>query len=273
MELKDIFEYTGLNADEVKSVDDFKKAFDEKFTTLDQAKSELGRRIGSIETEIKRAYRNNGIDFDQDEIKDKKLEEWVGLGVDKLKNTYEGQIKDLEGKASGGGSKDIEKLKSEYEGQIQSLSKKYSELEDLHNTSKEEWQSAVSEKDNQLKTVKLDIHKKNLMGQLKLKQGISDLEKRGFEATLNEKLRFDFDDKGDFIVTNTNGDRIKDDSKHGEFADPLSAVKSVAVESGVWETNPHGGKGSQGNRTFVKPSGGDSDGKVREVPAHVRANA
>lgn len=273
MELKDIFEYTGINAEEVKSIDDFKKAFDEKFTTLDSAKAELGRRVGSIDTEIKRAYRNHGIEFDQDEIKDKKVEEWIASGLEKLKGSYETKLKELESKVGGGSSKDAEKLKAEYEGQIQSWQKKYSELDGLHKSSIEELTGKLSEKDNQLKTVKLDIHKKNLMGQLKFKQGMSDLERRGFEATLSEKLRFDFDDKGDFIVTNANGDRIKDGSKHGEFADPLSAVKNIAVESGVWETNPHGGKSSGGNRNFVGAPSGEGQDKKREIPAYIREQA
>lgn len=242
IEPKEIVEYIGIDLEKFDSIDEAKKEFDSKFKTLDSIKSDpsirnelFGRKVGELETVFKRTAREAGVSFDDNEISGKKFEELIPLAFEKLNSSYSSQIEELKANSNSGTDERIKTLSETLEKQ----KKEYSQLQNLMKTSIDGLQNEKHELESSMKNYKLDIHKNQVMSQLKLKSQITEIEKKGFDALINENLNFDFDESGSIFVSDKKGNKIPNPNKAGEFMAPLDALSELAKKAGVVEVNPH----------------------------------
>lgn len=259
VEIKDVLNYIGLDPEKFETMDEVKEAFDAKFTTLEKAKTNeelakhfTGKRFGAIETEFKQMAKANGVEYDEGELEGKKLEDVMSLTFEKIKAKHGSALEELKSKQHGSTDSRVKKLEADLENQ----KKAYSDLEALHGSLKETHNTKIKELEGNMTNYKKDVHLSKIMGGVKFRSNVTDLEKAGFNTLLSQKFKFGFDDRGEFIVTDPDGKRLENKEKAGDFLTPEAAIQGLAKESGVWE-KPNTGSDRGGSR-FRVDGGGDS---------------
>jgi hypothetical protein len=87
------------------------------------------------------------------------------------------------------------------------------------------------------------------MGKLKLKPGVSDLEREGFNSFVDKSFRFDFDDKDRAMVMDAEGNRIRSEKKADEWKSPDEVLTEAARKYNLLADNPKAGQPAP--RTFT----------------------
>ena len=243
IESKDILSYLGIEAD---SLDKFQENFTTSFIKKDPniiadekdlyAKI-LGKKTGVIESAMKRALKRNGIEIKADEIKDAYTEDAIEYAIDKTFKTNFEKVKTLEEQLSKGTDEkhktllsDLEKIKNDYNVLISSNTSLKTEYDTYKNT-------AESEKKN----IKKSIFEEKLLNAIEWASTAKDNEliKEGFISKVKKNFNFDLDDNGDFIVTDTKGNKIANPKVNSTFKSPIEVVKEFGIENNVWAINPH----------------------------------
>jgi len=221
MELKDILKYQGIDLKDDATIEDYKSAFDGTFVRLDQAaehpevkKANLGEATRRYATELKRTAKEHGIELTKEDT-DLPVDELARLVAAKIQESSTSIIEELKAK-SGKPSEALEKLTSDYD-------KLKAKLEDEARV-KGELAEKLTETEKKFgefeKNYKLNDNKKNLMSNLKFSDTANDLVKDGFLSRMEREYKTDLDENGEFFITDTEGKRISDPSKHGSFLSP-----------------------------------------------------
>lgn len=228
MEPSKIIEYIGFDPKEVDSIEKFTEKFDASFIKRDSViKDETivnaitGKRIGSIETELKKQAKAAGIEFEDGELKGKKIEDLAEITFSKVKN----KIKDLESKAGQGNDEVIKEWQD-----------KYSKLESKANDYKKSWESTQTEfegfkvqvdSDNKNRTVNQYIE--TSWSNYKWPSAIDELKKEGFKAYVGKHYKVQLDEQGQPFVSDKDGNRIKSGKAHGQF----KSMDEILIEEGT----------------------------------------
>lgn len=230
MELKDILSYQGITLKEDATVEDYKTAFDAVFVRLDQAaehpdvkKANVGEATRKYATELKRTAKEYGIELDKEDT-DKPVDELARLVMAKSQEASTTIIEDLKAKA-GKPSEALEKLTSDFEtlkGKLADESRVKGELAEKLTLKEKEFGTFE-------KNYKLNDSKKTLMSKLVFSDTANDLVKDGFIARMEKDYKTDLDENGSFFITNAEGARISDPSKHGSYLSP-EAVYAAKME-------------------------------------------
>ena len=263
MELSKIFEYQGIELGEDATFEDYKSAFDAKYLTKDNALQDesirnhwAGETTSKFARELTRTAKENDIELTPEE---KKLP--VGdlsrLIVAKKQEAFDTKITELDTKRKP--SEEFNTLKDKYE----SLNTRYTE----ELTAKKELQGMLEKKENEFvtfqKDFKLNQAKDSIFGGLKYSDNASDLLKKGFLATVNEKYAISLGEDESPIITDKEGNRIKDPNKHGSFLSPNDVLSNELNEAGLGkvvekekfpEAKPREFKKSMDKDGIVKPS-------------------
>lgn len=248
MELKDILTTLGIEG-EINNVETFKEKFQEKFISLSEISERkdivepiiskaIGKRIGSLETIIKKAAKENGVDLDGEEIKGKPIEEVAKTVFTKLSENHSSVVNDLKSQLDSRSEDVIKKLNKE----INDYKTKYNELETLLNDTKNQFTKLQEDKDKEIKMFKIEVEKKNIFDKVGFKKDMTAVEKTGFETLINSKYDLDLDEKGILIVKDKNGKRIKNDKVVGAFKTLEDILREEAEANGLISKNPHAGK-------------------------------
>lgn len=273
---KEAFEYIGVNPEEFDSLDDFKAAYNKQYVGRDAAKQDeelrdaiFGQQIGAMETKLKQTFKEAGVEFEQGELKDLKYHDVLNKGLEKLTTTYSSQIEEAK-KNSGG---DIDQRIQELTQKLEKKDKTLQEERQLRETSIAQLSKEKEELMGNMKQYKIGVALDGYKKQLKLKEGITPVELKGFEAEIKDRYRFDFGDEGDLVVTDSKGNRIQSPEKAGKFMDPLDALSSLAKESGLYKSNPHTTSTRPAStHRFGGEGAANGEGKpLRELPAAVAA--
>lgn len=264
MEAKELLDYFGLEAD---TLDDFKKKFHEKFPTDEKAikekyvKPALGETLGKIQNKILNKYREDGVEFVLSEFEGKDLEE-VALTLSERKATkLKTELEDLR-KKSGANGDDVVK---EWQEKFEKATKRATEEEKLRKDLAGEYDQFKQTAAQQVKQVKVNYLKGDLMGKLKLKPGVKDLEREGFNAFVDKTYRFDFDDKDRPMVLDAEGNRIRSEKKADEWKTPDEVLTEAAKKFDLLAENPKAG--SPAPRTFT-PQGATPTIGMQPAPAN-----
>jgi hypothetical protein len=245
MEVTDILSTLGL--ENVKDIDGFKKAVNEKFITKSQAaddddiKSKItGKVTGAATTLIKREF-----ELSNDEIKDKKWEDILLLGVQKLKD----KNKELETLATSGNDDKLKDITTKFEKK----SKEADDFKALLESTKQTLTQKETEWNGTLKNIKtstvFEKGKEKVMP--KLKSDLSEAEKFYFESKVKEKFSIDFDDKDEVLVIGKDGKRLANPNKVGAFLSLEEAMELEAESLGLVKKN--NGSGIDPTKIFTKP--------------------
>lgn len=261
MELKDVLDYLGFEAD---NIEDFKQKFDPEFIRKKNAldnedikKTVTGRYFGSQTTNLKKIARERGVELTGEEIEGLQVEEIAGLIVDKMKGNYEDKIKELNESITEP-NEALNTLQEKYEKLVNQTKEYKTANKDLLS----QVEKIKADKESEIKNYKLNTYKSSVLSQIKYKQGMSDIEKKGWNSTVNENLVFDYDEEGKEIVTDKDGNRIPNPKVSGTFLSPSEAVEDLAIKSGVVSTNPHAnGQAVQPTQTVTTPQPTSNNGR------------
>ena len=263
MDLNKIFEYQGIELGEDATFEDYKAAFDAKYLTKENAlKSEdiqrhfIGEQTANFARELTRTAKENEIELTPEE---KKLP--VGdlsrLLVAKKSELFNSKLQELE-KGSKKPSEELNALQVKYDTLNTRLN------EELN--AKKEVQSLLEKKENDFvnfqKDFKLNQAKQNIFGSLTYSDNANDLLKKGFMATVNEKYKIDLGEDDNPIITDSEGNRIKDPNKHGSFLAPQDVLSNELKEAGLAKV-VDANKFEKKKEEFKAPSRVDDNGVVK----------
>lgn len=230
--------------------EDFVKAHNERFinreyVTDDENTKQKFDLVNFKQTEkaIVSTFKDFGIEFTEDMLKAEggkreKYENILKKGLSQIKNSYEGKIKEFEGK-----KKPNEELK-EWEEKYTKAVKDYEDLKGLHSGTVNEFNTfkqsvAEKEKSNQINYAFGSLLKEVKSG---IKPNATPLEIEGWESRIEKSFKRDVDSEGNLILFNDKGERIKSKTQIGAFASPKEILESLRDELGLGIKNPDGGK-------------------------------
>lgn len=267
-------EFLGIK--DVEKEEDFKKAFSEKFIAKSQVaeddeivKSIVGRRMGSIETGLKKIARSYEIEFG-DDLKEKKVEDIIDVLGTKIQEKHQSEIKTLKESID---DEDQKKALTEWEDKYSKLEQKYSDTKDLLDNTKNEFNQYRDETNNKLKGVKLGVILDSTKSKMPWKDEMNEVEKKGFEAIIREKYKFDLDDENPSQAVPFDaktGKRIQNPKKAGEFMSLNDVLETEAREMKLLKANDKADvrQRSGDRRERIENNGG---GQKRERFIHPRA--
>lgn len=242
IETKDVLEYLGIEG--VDKFEDFRAKFEPTFIkrSLIREDKELvgqvvGRAIGSATTTLISDLKKIGIDISKDEVKEMPFENILQLGIKKLSDHYSGQINELKSKSP----QDSEAIK-EIQEKLQKTESKLHDTKSLLDQTKQKYDADMQSWQSQIKGVKLNTKVGDKYKSIKWKTGASEIEKKGFIATLNEKYKIDLDETEEPFIMNQKGERIPHPKKNGEWKSIEEIFEEEGKAAGVWEGNPVAGK-------------------------------
>jgi len=245
IELKDITEYLGINAEEIDSIDKFKEKFDTEFIRssaisedFEPIKKIVGKKFGSLETELKRLSGQYGVEWTGDEYKDKSLSDRVKLSMDKLITESKNELEEYK-KVNGGGKEEVIK---EWTTKYDKLKNEKSDYEKLLEATKQEFEGFKGQVENEKKSYKINFEKENGLKDFKWKTGTNEFTKKGFMSELNEKYKLDLSTEGKLVVLDAQGKQIPNPKTAGTFMGWKEVVESEALKAELYETNPHAGQ-------------------------------
>jgi hypothetical protein len=242
IEAKDAFEVIGLDPSKFEDVDAFKEAIEQKWLPKDSAhndKEVAGKIIGKfnrvLRTKFGKVGTELGVDIDDTadpiDIFEKQLAPAI---VEKAKEV--GSWKEKAEKAVG------DDVVKEYTAKIKGLEK---ERETFASQAKE-WQSKYEGLDTEVKQGKrksvVDNEWNAALGAIQFHQGVDDLKRKGFVASVKEKYKIDLDDEFKPKMLDANGNPVKHPKKAGELLSLKEAVEMEAKALKLVAENPHANK-------------------------------
>jgi len=229
VKLEDLLKYTGIELGEEATLDTFKAAFDGVFVKKDNAvndeeiqKAVMGKSTREYAKEIKRTFKESGLELSEEEAK-LPVNELLRLLPTKKDEVYTSKITELESKA-GKPSEALEALQAKYT----QLESKFTDTDSLLKTTASNLTDKEKEFDTFTAGFKLTEAKKDIWNKVtsSFSDTASDLEKRGFVASMNDTYSIEMDGDNPFITKD--GKRVEDPNKHGEFLNPVDVIKSEA---------------------------------------------
>lgn len=285
---KEIFNYLGISEDGIENLDSFREKFETEFvkkSVLKDVKSNeykefaptfVGKITGSTQTTLNRKLKEYGIELDANEIKDKRIEDVIELGVSRLHESLNSKVYDLENKLTKGKDEATKELETKYN----TITKKYSELESLHNGLKNEYQSAEETWKNNLKNERLNHLVAKQHETIKWKAGIKDIEREGFFGRIKNNYKVDYDETSNQLeVFDANGNRIPNPKKSGTWKSYNEILEEEGLKNEVWANNDHAQKMNQNNSFIAKiqtqqPTNNvvvnNGDGRFRKMSGKVK---
>lgn len=234
IELKDIpalFDYLGLDATKINSVDDFKTNHDTAFIPMasaennpDVIKRVSGKIIGSLQTKMGQHFKSRGIEFKPEEIKDKILEDIVDLGLNKMTELSTKALTEMEGKLG----KPSEQL-AELQGKYGELEKKLKDKDTAILNVQTEFDGFKTQVFTEKKQGKVKQYKESAWGDFKWANGLNELMKEGFQSSIEKKYQVHLDENEEPYVTDIKGERVKSTKKSGDF----KSLNEVLEEEGM----------------------------------------
>lgn len=253
MEIKveDILDLFGSKA---TTLDEFKAEHAEKYVTEQQIfKDEptrnkyFGRILGSTATNTKKEFEKFGVEL-QGEF-DNQPEKVVAAGLAKLQELHETRKAEDAKMASLTKDEQIQK----YEETINQLKAKTTDYEKLVKSKGDEFSKLLAEKDNQIKSIRLNTHKEAAERSIQYLPDLDPYKKKGWLTEMSEKYRIDQEEDGTpFIVNASDGSRIKSDKHISSFLTPEEVYQTEAVKAGLMTLNPKGGKPAPANQFVAK---------------------
>lgn len=246
----------GFSSEDLEKFDkpeDFKAAIDKRFIARDMIAddesimSEMRGRInGPYQTKLIQVLRESGVEFEEGDIKDKKIPEIAQLGISKINKKYQSELESL--KSASSGKEGLEQAMKKWELEKDKIIKERDEFKSLHEKSVGEVENLMSKFGEEKKNWRVDQKWKELLSGVKYKtEGLDEhrtnLLKSGFEGLVRSTYKLDLDEQGNPVILNqADGKKVESSDTAGKLLAPEEAIKNLAVKQGVWSDNAHGGK-------------------------------
>lgn len=277
LETADILKQFGFDPEKITDAESFKKQFNTTFISREVAVDDkeirdaiIGRKIGGIQTKTKRMFKDFGVEFENEDLKDIKLEDLIELGTEKLTTLL--QEKETELKSTFESTKDETVIK--LDKQIEVLNLRVGELDELNTLNVKKFTDAETDFTGKMKEFKMGSLLKDANSRLKIRNDASDLEKAGFNSVIKSKYSFDIDDKDGLLVMDKDGNRVKNESGNN-FA-TIDEVLTMEAKSGnILQQNNSGGSNVKANafagNTNTNTNNNDNNSNGKAVQLHPNA--
>ena len=240
-EQAELLKFIGIDPETTENIDAAKDLFGNDFIRKSEAiKDEtiitkvIGTRMGSLQTDAVRNFKELGVDFEPDEIKGKKLEEILKIGSTKVKSKFD-EIKTQ----SGGGDEAVKAWEKKYEA----LTKKHTDTTGLVATLQKQYEDLDLTIKTEKRNSKITEYKKEAIKEIKLRSDLDQLTLVGFNAHLNSKYKIELDEEDKpFVVDLATNARVPSKKKGGNFADFGEVFEMEAAANKLISLSPHDGK-------------------------------
>lgn len=256
MELKEVTDYLGI---EVETLDEFKEKFNSQYFTESQVfadKKKLalftGKTLGSVTENAIKIAKGFGVELKKEDIKDKNIEDVINMSFEGMTGIHNEMLDKLKLDAGKKGDDKYNALKEDFD----KATLKITDLETLNNSTATKLTEAEKNHVNAIVDFKKGFFKKDIFNNLPYSPDVDPLKKTGFITTMNEKYKFDFDEKGEPFITNMEGNRIENPKQHGTFKSPVDVLKEEGETLGVIAKNAQAGApaGAPATTARVQPS-------------------
>lgn len=256
-DFKTLIEYLGMDSEKVKTLEDFKENFESSFVrtnALSERKdliepivsSIYGKRLGLTEVALKKLAKEHSLEYNTEDLKDKKIEELAEFFVNKALTSRASYVEDLEKKIK---STNTDAVK-EWEAKLLKTEQKLKDEKELLKKTAEDFEKFKIDSNNKIKSFQIDYLSKDYMSKLKLKKDITPIEKEGFNAILSQKYIKDLDENGDLIVRDKNNKRIPNEKIAGTFKTYSQILEEEAITAKLYEINPNTNKKFEFNKSI-----------------------
>jgi hypothetical protein len=189
-----------------KTVDDLKGFIQSNYINRAMAPEDkdlrakvAGRALGGISTFLK-----SEAGFDNTDVKDLKPED-IFL---KYKAKVEAEIKELKEKQGQPADAAIK----DWEAKYQKIEKDLNDYKSMAATNLEGWNTEKANAAKQIKSFKLGNIIEGAKSKITFKDGISQIEKEGFESYISKNYKIDLNDNDEVEIYTSKGDRVKTDT-------------------------------------------------------------
>ena len=247
LETKEVFEYLGIKADDIKDLDTFKATFEKDFIKQsniteenESVKKILGKTFGTLENEIKKVAKgfDLDIDFNSDDLKDKKVTDKLKFVVSEYDAKQKVVIADLTEKAGKGNDEKVKELEDKYNKVLG----KANDYQSLLKATTSEFETFKQSSESEKKNVKLDFFKAQELNKVKFKADINEFEKEGYLSKIEKTYKFDLDETGKAIILDKEGKRIPNPKVNGSFMEIADVLQDEAVKGKLYMLNPDNGQ-------------------------------
>lgn len=258
---KELADFLNIDIEKTESIEDVKNSFNETFAKKEVYKNELlkdpniakqvaGRFSGLIETKIRQIAKDNGVEIENSEWKDKSIEDIMDGFSTKIKSKYKEEIESIK-KENGDPAEAVKEWETKY-NRIKSERDTYKESVKTLGLEYEDYKKTVAsnEREGIIKSGKAKA-----FGDLKLKREATELELTGFRTKIESDYKFDLSEDNKVIITDKEGKPIPNPKKAGSYYEPEELIKEKAIEFNLYETNPNAGKPAQVQTKFVTTPG------------------
>ena len=237
MELKEVLSYLGYDPDKFKTADEFKSQFDEEFIRKSAATNDkefvdkiFGKYVLSAATTAKKAAKDMGIEIDNAELKDKKVDEVFSLVIGKIASAKDAKIKELSEAAGAGANEQVKQWEEKY-GKLES---KYNDTVRLHKSTVQEFDDFKGNSEKEKKSWIVSNVADKAWSSFKWANTADDLKKEGFKSLFSKNYQILLDEQNAPYIADSTGNRIKSDKKQGEFRSIDEVLELEGVKAGVW---------------------------------------
>lgn len=232
---------TGFLGVQAENFDGFKEAFESTYirrenVTQDESITSqiIGRRMGSLDTAINRTFKNAGLELDTE---GKKVEEIIEMGVSAIQDRYKDQISKLEDeglKNSDEALIEARKLQEKWEN-------KYKEEKALRESTANEFSAYKEESANRIRQNTIGSFVEQAYNRATFREGITELESKGFKDIIKESYKFDLDENNTLVVTDVEGKRIPNEKISGTFMSFDDVIMQESIKHKLYPINDKGG--------------------------------
>lgn len=218
IEIKDLADVMGVEITEETTREEFINSFNNKFVPAENHNKKIKEINARAAHAINKSFRDAGFEVTKEEVEKVDLFELPSVYASKVT----AKLTELESNKSA----TEEEIAKKYEKELTTYKTKAADLSGLLEETKTGFEQFKSEVQTKEKNFAINTYKSNAMSQLNWSDNANEFVKKGFEATINEKYRFELDDENKPIVRDKDGKVIASTVKAGDIATYEEVIKS-----------------------------------------------
>lgn len=265
--------YTTEQLAEFENIDALKEDADKRFINAENAlkdngffktpvgKMFAGKMFGGLQTKLQSTAKTYGIELTGEDMKDATPEKLFDLSLSKLTTASNSAQEELKKQIGAPPDAQVKEWKEKYDKVILSNQDKDKMIEQLSSDFTAHKEKSASE----IRGAKLNFDRNQELKKVEplYKPNINEVEKMGFQAAINSAAKFDYDEKGELIITDLEGHRIPSKTTHGQFQKPQEFLKELGLKLGVIPVNPHAKE--MPRKPFTPPPAKESQTEERPI--------
>lgn len=218
IELKDLAELTGVEITEETTREEFLNSFNDRYVPSDTHKKKITEINARAAHAINKSFRDAGFELPKEEVEKVDLFELPSVYASKVSS----KLQELESNKSA----TEEEIAKKYEKELTTYKTKAQDLSGQLEQTKNGFEAFKSEVQTKERNFAINTHKSNAMNTLNWSDNANEFIKKGFEATINERYKFDLDEENRPVVRDKEGKIVPSKLKAGDYATYDEVIKT-----------------------------------------------